>query len=428
LTAKVDSQICKRPAQTAKLWRHRGRALLSTNELEVAIRQGVELTGDADVSEIPSDDKAIRGIVGPLAGRLEWRADQGFRFDGSPSSLGITSDLSEIARRLIKEARRSSPSESVERLLRFISENVVDQHEAVVLWGFTPKEATQLLDDVYVIPVADLPDSREKRMVIEESRGTPYEFGARPRAALFRAFRFGPVLDVSLPHVGNPPPESVSRVEKSQAMVKMATALTAAIAAPVYRVFSWSLPDESAPVPIGGKGGGTYQPHAYMDGPVVDVAASPASEVVKAYLDLSPESTDALQIPLSRLNSAKLEALDEYRLADAFLDLGIALEVLLGKKDEKSEIAYRLRTRGAVLRGGDGTRRLGTSAVLNAVYAARSQVAHGGALGSIKVPGRGSVPAAELFREAASITQELIQIVIKQGAIPDWDRLVLGGG
>jgi len=119
--------------------------------------------------------------------------------------------------------------------------------------------------------------------------------------------------------------------------------------------------------------------------------------------------------------------LDQYRLADAFLDLGIALEVLLGKKDEKSEVAYRLRTRGAILRGGDGTRRVRTSAVLNAVYDARSQVAHGGALGSMKVSGRGSVPAPELFREAALVTQELIQIVIKQGAIPDWDRLVLGG-
>jgi hypothetical protein len=400
---------------------------VSTNELEAAIRQGVELTGDTDVSEIPRDDKAIRGIVGPLAARLEWSADQEFRFDGSTSALGITSDLSEIARRLIREARRSSPSESVERLLRFISENVIDQHEAVVLWGFTPKEATQLLDDVYVIPVANLPDSSQKRMVVDERRGGPYEFGARPRAALFRAFRFGPVLDVSLPHVGNPLPGSVSRVDKFQTMVKMATALTAAIDAPVYRVFSWSLPDESAPVPIGGKGSGTYQPHAYMDGPVVDVAASPASEVVKAYLHLSPQTADALQIPLSRLNSAKLEALDEYRLADAFLDLGIALAVLLGKKDEKSEVAYRLRTRGAVLRGGDGTQRVGTSAVLNAVYDARSQVAHGGALGSMKVSGRGSVPAPDLFREAASIIQELIRIVIKQGAIPDWDRLVLGG-
>ncbi len=72
-------------------------------------------------------------------------------------------------------------------------------------------------------------------------------------------------------------------------------------------------------------------------------------------------------------------------------------------------------------------RRLETSSVLNAVYDARSQVAHGGALGPIKVSGRGSVPAADFFREAASITQELLQIVIKQGAIPDWDRLVLGG-
>jgi len=400
---------------------------LGTNELEAAIRQGVELTADIDVSEIKSDNDAIQGIVGPLAARLGWRPDQTFKFDGSPSSLGITSNIGDLGRELIKEARRSSPSASVGRFLRFISENVIEQHEAIVLWGFTPKEATRLLDDIYVVPVADLPDSSQKRMVLDDRHGTPYEFGARPRAALCRAYRFGPVLDVSLPNVGNPAPESVSREEKFGVLVKIATALPAALDAPVYRVFSWALPDETAPVPIGGRGSGTYQPHAYMDGPIVDVAASPASEVVKAYLGLSAEITDALQIPLGRLNSAKMEGLDEFRLPDAFLDLGIALEVLLGKRDEKSEIAYRLRTRGAVLRGGDSTRRLETSAVLNAVYDARSQVAHGGKLGPIKVSGRGSIPAHDLFREAALITQELIQIVMRQGAIPDWDRLVLGG-
>src|SRR5205807_10567234 len=60
---------------------------------------------------------------------------------------------------------------------------------------------------------------------------------ALPISALYRTFRFGPVLDVSLPHVGHPPPESVSREEKFQTTGKMATALTAAIDAPVYRVF-----------------------------------------------------------------------------------------------------------------------------------------------------------------------------------------------
>ena len=78
--------------------------------------------------------------------------------------------------------------------------------------------------------------------------------------------------------------------------------------------------------------------------------------------------------------------------------------------------------------GRTGSSRSQNAAVLNEAYGARSEVAHGGTIGPVKVSGReGRTPGSDFFREAASLAQQLIQIVIKLGGILDWERLVLSG-
>ena len=80
-----------------------------------------------------------------------------------------------------------------------------------------------------------------------------------------------------------------------------------------------------------------------------------------------------LQLPARRLLSAG----GRRRTDDALVDYVIGLEALLGKADERTELAYRFRVRGAVVLALTRAERRARSRALNELYSLRSRVVHG---------------------------------------------------
>lgn len=116
---------------------------------------------------------------------------------------------------------------------------------------------------------------------------------------------------------------------------------------------------------------------------------------------------------MSRLRSAMTEFKD---FADAAIDLGIALESILIKSDESTEITYRISMRGARLLGKTLDERLDLKKKLTKIYGMRSKAAHRGIVQSKSID-----KEVLLLREGFNLTAKAIQIVLTNKLYTDKD-------
>jgi hypothetical protein len=125
-----------------------------------------------------------------------------------------------------------------------------------------------------------------------------------------------------------------------------------------------------------------------------------------------------LRIPLDRLNRALRRAAS----TDSAIELGIALESLLlsDLDDERGELTFRLRLRGARFLANTLTARKEVDRLLRDVYNARSIAVHTG-----RLPDRiGGVPITQLLEDGYRLAARVIEKIIRDGT-PDWPNVQL---
>ncbi len=138
---------------------------------------------------------------------------------------------------------------------------------------------------------------------------------------------------------------------------------------------------------------------------------------VNRYLSLSGQTQKACSVAASRLNSAR-RRVDP---VDCAIDLATAFEALISKKDETSEISYRLRLRAALLLGASYDERVAVSKHFAELYSLRSKGIHGAG------------PSDDLSSAQKTVTwgqkacQQLLLLVVEAGRLPDLRRLELTG-
>jgi hypothetical protein len=125
-----------------------------------------------------------------------------------------------------------------------------------------------------------------------------------------------------------------------------------------------------------------------------------------------------LRVPLGRLNRA-LRRIDVTNFA---IELGIALEALLlnDLDDDRGELTFRLRTRGARLLGETFEERVLTSRILRDVYKLRSIAVHTGTIPADAV----STPIGEVLQSGCELAARAIERMMEGGS-PDWERIML---
>ncbi|WP_395777602.1 hypothetical protein [Aquidulcibacter sp.] len=127
-----------------------------------------------------------------------------------------------------------------------------------------------------------------------------------------------------------------------------------------------------------------------------------------------------IQLATNKLSSSRSRKDD----AEAFFDLGSALEILLTKGDStKSEINYRLALRAALLLGSTQEDRRRWSKLTKDIYSQRSTAAHQGALKPPKTETE-AAKRASLRLQAEDMIVRLIGILSER--FPDWTELELG--
>lgn len=371
-----------------------------------------------------NDFPGLQTLIAVLEEELPWSADDKITIRTAPTS-GSGLDLFHVARYLVAQARVRDSEEAVRELLEFIETNRLSLLEVMPLWGLNPSTEIGVHGDVRLISLAQVPDSlpRDLLLGVERSRypvRNTFALVPRPRAALIRAFDFGPVFDpAGTGDVTSPGSHAraAAAQDASELMRGIARCLVPLLARPIFPIAHWFQCDENTPLinTVGGWGGCEIDRRFIEEVSPHDVDTASTTDYVHQYLSLNSETRMALRVPIERLNRAMLRR----TLEDTALDLGVALEALLCPQ-KAPEIGYRLQVRGTLLLGGTAEERRRTRRLLKDLYDQRSTAAHEGTIAKKRDH------AAALLDRGLELCSALIRDVVWRGRIPDWDALTMG--
>lgn len=340
-------------------------------------------------------------------------------FDGSsqiyPHDIGRTL--------LTRALRHEGPDEAISWMLKVLGTKSATGSVVQALWGVSVDKEFQLTPNVQIAPFATLPDTRQKEIVRQsfmQMMRAPHSGGLgfrEPKAVLIAKVTVDPVI------VDSDDLEKRDNTENFFAMNNALTDITLALTAIGPRSsltsakwFSFDDPD----LDEAGIGSGYSWPHIEIlpiwpaNFPLLDPVEAP--QVVQDYLSLPEPVRRHVRVALHRLNQAQRRT----NIGDQAVELAIALEALLG--DSQGEMTHKIKSRAARLIGGTDEVRVANAKVIGKTYEIRSNLVHTG-FPDIKKPptidGR-KMSGKEIVNQAACICADLIKIMIKRGAIPEW--------
>ena len=141
---------------------------------------------------------------------------------------------------------------------------------------------------------------------------------------------------------------------------------------------------------------------------------------ILANLDL--DTLEKLQISINRWIRSKMSENE----ADQMIDLGIALEALY-VPDGGGDLTYKFSIRAARHLGTDRKDREELLKKFGQIYGCRSDAVHGGKLKKRLKFGEDRIPISKFIEKTQNLCRESIIAILKDGNIPDWNSLILGG-
>lgn len=325
-----------------------------------------------------------------------------------------------VAPKLIKKAFGAGNSEvAVTWLEKVLATKQATGFSIMAVWGVRVDRAVQMGNRVSLVPIGELPDSYQKRWILEKDwlRSQldlmPVSIVEAPTAALLVETVIDPLF------VDGPTDKPVDVWRSNRELLDDARLALSMLGpcAPLQACswFNFKDPDiDDAQL-------GASRSSSHIEIMPIRIAqpealdAELASSLVGRYLSLEGSVKQRLRVALDRLN----QGLRRFRPGDQAMEISIALETLLA--DGGTENTYKIGLRAALLLGGDTATRQENRAIVGGAYVMRSALVHSGTVSTeIKVPRLGKIPADEVAKRAAKICAEVIQGIIKRGHIPEW--------
>jgi hypothetical protein len=329
--------------------------------------------------------------------------------------------VEELAKSMLAQVLNGRPApEVVEAFSSFLKENRSKIRIVISISGVDVGEWVDLGGDVELLPVPALPPSIPRGIAL----GQPFlsslgpSYSAKSTSALFTIDTLSPIIvspgyfkdSTAISKFREQFTPSVSRLEEALNCITL-NDLFPAVGEIIWSEFLHP-------------GAFFIQPPGWsrFDLAVVVVSRTliikDVQKLCASYFSIpANDRRKVLHTPLSRLG----RAIRQFSVVDRAIDLGIALEaLLLHDAQSNTELGYRLRLRGALLREGDLSARRDTMKLLNELYKLRSNAVH-----------RGRVDRTEknwrTLEDGIMLCAELIRIVIERGGKIDFDMLELRG-
>ena len=357
------------------------------------------------VEELESAEPS--GVFGRLLAQLG-RDPRLNLFDGKMQVCGnvaVTTNYLGLAVWLIQRAQRASASEAVANLTAYVDADEFPCNVVMTLGGMLVRGRHDLGYDIELLSWQALPESDDKHETAKYFPGWP-----GPTAALVWRTRMRR-MHVDEKSAGTIPTFS------TQVMDDMLLCLGVRGPCAPHTLALWMAPPDSVPMfsrglMFLGQGGGA-PPRAWYGDP------QDARRLFEMWQRIDDGRKVALRMPMQRLNLA----IRRLSLADAAIDLGIALEGLFLRDlgPERGELGFRLRARAARFLGEDTDSRRRLERLFKDLYGCRSTAVHTGLLHGTYHGQDAKALLDSGFRETAAAIVKLIE----KGE-PDWDEVLLG--
>lgn len=311
--------------------------------------------------------------------------------------------------------RAGNPAEAITRFQRLIEMPSASGKTVYALWGVPMEKESQLTDKVTIMPIEQVPDSRQKRKIMNPSY---IDFGLSansaldftpPQSALVVAHNIDPLF-----HDPESPEGETARDEfreTDELLSDITLVLTVVGSRVVLFATQWFTFDDSD---LNDVLLGTISRNSLHEilpispltpSPILDSAE--AQDIVRAYLRLDVASRNRVRVALRRFG----QALRRHNPGDKAVELCTAFEALLGDGGN-TEMTHKIAVRTARLIGGDDETRKKNHHIMKQAYKIRSSLVHTGGV-NIK-------NASGTIEQAISICADIIKIIIRKGAIPNW--------
>jgi hypothetical protein len=324
-------------------------------------------------------------------------------------------------------------SGTVDTFCSFVEKNAAPMIAVMAVSGLKTAQEVPLGPHIRLVPLISLPpsDQRLSASRVKDAWGRadepPHPAGAASSALVTDLGALGPIFHWAT-DVGDPSEAPRRRTMSALDDLHEARMLFLLLGMHTAMRSFWVQPTDplmgTVATDVASDAASAFPLSAWMSprnlfvGEGVEVNVEDAKQLSTAYFTIVPRlRREMLHIPLDRLDRAVREIRD---LADASIDLGIALEALLLHKTDRGELKFRLSLRGAWLGGNDPTERADIQSVLGAVYDLRSDAVHTGRVDQTE-------KNLATIERGVPLCQRLIRRVIEEGGEVDWKALVLGG-
>lgn len=293
------------------------------------------------------------------------------------------------------------------------------------LWvlGIEVNERISLTNDIAIVPITEMPDSREKEYYSNHNVNSIAGYQQKkPKAAITHE------VDVVKSYNSSGDSEKIFKKNKNFWDVSKLLHETSLILNLIKNIsciprFStvYTLPQ----IPMGlfdGSGGSSplYDIIGYKTSKVSSSQVNEIDTTLNSFSALQDKGKARFSRVLSRLSQAKRRE----QIEDKILDLGIALEMaLLDDNKNNNQLRLSFSIRGSWLVASNKKERVKFFNQLREIYDYRSQVAHSGIL--CKNDAKKINDVRKNFSEFSFLAEKIIKKLICEGE-PDWSSLILG--
>lgn len=364
---------------------------------------------------------------------LEWLGNS-FYYPG-PGGGGVGVLPIKVANWLLAKSLSlpGGAEQALSTLEQFAQENTVDGFRVLAIYGVYIEKSVELNEKTRLVPVNKLPPSLglDHMAAVLDSVVHYLPLGKHENpigmpaiSALVQRFKMSPALCRDGGEVPGWHADHLSVFEELEDLAYAAALLPGAMPQVVSR---WVETDGVDAIPgLTGGNSGQFEMMEVIPKSFEKLHPLPTEDVTErlgAYMRLSRETRGKIATPLRRLAMVGARR----RVADRAIELGIALESLLGDTST-SEMTHKIAVRGSLLVSAQEEDRLWNFKLLKTAYELRSRVVHGGQPKPSKTIDKKTLSTAELINEAKEVARTALNNIVDAGMIPDWTQVDLGIG
>lgn len=322
---------------------------------------------------------------------------------------------------VIKALQTKSADAAIAWLKTVLETNETSTKTIQSLWGVPVAEAFDLTPNVQIMPISDLPDTKQRRHLMEPK----FRSNPSPLMSMLDHLPFDSALVINHtitplydPETEQEFPTANQFLSANDLLKEIALALTVIGPRMAITGIQWIEFDD--PDFFFARSGYTNQmlevlPMRVGEYPPLD--ATEAKEIVSSYLALDGSTRKLVRVALQRIS----QSLRRHNAGDAAVELSTALEALLGD-NATTEMTHKVKVRAVRLIGGSAEERRRNATIISKTYTARSKLVHTGQVNETDTDTLDGerVPVRRIVDQALLLCVKLVKIIIRRGEVPNW--------